>query len=275
MGAIKKITPSFARKYFRSKLDASFLYSRNNKPLVYAQNHWFEINEEPSTSTLYQNRIYEQETTTFFRNYLKKGDTVYDIGANIGYFSLEFARLVGRNGKVLAFEPHPEIFKTLDRNISRNGYKNITGYNYACGNQIGKVDLYLSTENEGNHKIVKNVNSSESVSVKVIELNTFINDDMPRIMKIDIEGAELLALQGIGDSLMKDGSIDFVIEFHPYEMSFFELTGTCLLSSLSKFGYKFRDLAIDDYPVISVDQILSKYKKETYGITNLFCSKIV
>lgn len=275
MNVLKIITPSFARKFFRKKLNDLFLYSSNKKPLVYAQSHWFEIYEEPSNSVLYQTRIYEQETTSFFRNYLNAGDTVYDIGANIGYFSLEFARQVGKTGKVIAFEPHPKIFATLDRNISRNGYNNIERYNFACGNKIGKVELYLSTENEGNHKIVSNPNSTDSVSVKVVELNDFINNDIPRIIKIDIEGAELLALQGIGDSIMQKKSIDFVLEYHPYEMSFFNLTGIGLLTYLSKFGYRFRDLAVYDHPEISIEQILSKYKKENYGITNLFCSKTV
>ena len=94
--------PSFLRKYIRRKLDSSNLHSRNNKPLIYAQNHWIEIYEKPSCSDLYNNRIYEQETTLFFRNYLKEGDTVYDIGANIGYYTLELSsnQTFGRPGQV-------------------------------------------------------------------------------------------------------------------------------------------------------------------------------
>lgn len=117
--------------------------SKSKNPLIYAQSHWIEIYEKPSCSELYKHKIYEQETTEFFRNYLNKGDTVYDVGANIGYFSLEFARLIGKTGKVFCFEPHPEIFSVLTKNINRNGYRNIRLNNVGCGDTNSKSRLYF------------------------------------------------------------------------------------------------------------------------------------
>jgi FkbM family methyltransferase len=243
--------------------------------LIYAQNHWIEIYEKPSCSDLYNNRIYEQETTLFFRNYLKKGDTVYDIGANIGYFTLEFARLIGTTGKVLCFEPHPEIFEVLTNNVRRNGYKNIRLHNVACSESNSKQRLYFSSENEGNHKIIENEKSSQSVDIQAVRLDSIITLNPPSLIKMDIEGAELLALKGIGDDFLAKSKVDFVIEYHPYEMSFFGVEGVELLDFFSHHGYKFRNLAYDNFPIISKEEILANYRKEDYGITNLFCSKLI
>ena len=243
--------------------------------MVYAQNHWIEIFESHEISPLKKDKIYEQETTLFIRNYLNKGDTVWDVGANIGYFTLEFARSVGFEGKVLSFEPHPEIFKVLQRNVSRNKYQNINLQNVACGEETTISKLYFSTENEGNHKIVENSSSNDSVDTKVVKLSTYVETHAPRLIKMDIEGAELLALKGLGADYLKNNSVDFVIEYHPYEMSFFNIEGEELLDFFIEAGYKFRNLATGSFPIIDKHSILKTYTKEERGITNLFCSKTI
>lgn len=92
---------------------------------------------------------------------------------------------------------------------------------------------------------------------------------------MDIEGAELLALQGLGQENLKQLAIDFVIEYHPYEMSFFDIEGEQVLDFFMSSGYKFRNLAFPHSPIISKQEILEKYKKEDRSITNLFCSKSI
>jgi FkbM family methyltransferase len=275
LNILKILAPSFLRNFGRRKLHSLSLRSRNNKPLVYAQNHWIEIYEQPSCSELYKRKIYEPDTTLFFRDYLKEGDIVYDVGANIGYFSLEFARLIGTTGKVLCFEPHPEIFEVLTNNVRRNGYKNIRLHNVACSESNSKQRLYFSSENEGNHKIIENEKSSQSVDIQAVRLDSIITLNPPSLIKMDIEGAELLALKGIGDDFLAKSKVDFVIEYHPYEMSFFGVEGVELLDFFSHHGYKFRNLAYDNFPIISKEEILANYRKEDYGITNLFCSKLI
>lgn len=258
-----------------SRVKRYIFYLFETAKTVYAQNHWIEIYEDPSMSLLKRDKIYEQETTVFLRNHIQKGQTVWDVGANIGYFSLEFARSVGPKGKVLSFEPHPEIFQLLQRNIIRNNYKNVRLHNQACGSSSGETKLYFSTENEGNHKIIENSNSNNFALTEVVTLSTFLNEYSPSIIKMDIEGAELLALQGLGQENLKKLAIDFVIEYHPYEMSFFNIEGKQVLDFFMSSGYKFRNLAYPDYPIISREEIFKKYKKEDRSITNLFCSKAI
>lgn len=262
-------------KNILTRLKSNFYNFLLRQNFVYAQNHFIEIFESPEISPLKKDKIYEQETTLFIRNYLNEGDTVWDVGANIGYFTLEFARSVGLGGKILSFEPHPEIFKVLQRNVIRNKYQNISLQNVACGEETSISKLYFSTENEGNHKIVDNSSSNDSVETKVVKLSTFLETYAPRLIKLDIEGAELLALKGLGADYLKNNSLDFVIEYHPYEMSFFNIEGEELLDFFIEAGYKFRNLAIGSFPIIDKHSILKAYTKEERGITNLFCSKTV
>jgi len=268
--------PNFLRKFARDfDILGKFQNFFSPHNLVNAQNHTIEIFENPNISTLKRDKIYEQETTIFVRSHLKRGQTVWDIGANIGYFSLEFVRSVGPEGKVLSFEPHPEIFQVLQRNIKRNNYKNIKLFNQACGSYPGETKLFFSTENEGNHKIIENSNSNNFAITEVVTLSTFLDEYSPSLIKIDIEGAELLALQGLGQENLQKLAIDFIIEYHPYEMSFFDIEGEQVLDFFISSGYKFRNLAFPDSPIISKKEILNKYKKEDRSLTNLFCSKAI
>lgn len=188
---------------------------------------------------------------------------------------MEFARSVGPKGKVLCFEPHPKIFQVLQRNVKRNKYKNIRLHNKACGATVEETKLFFSTENEGNHKIIENSNSNNFALTEVVTLSTFLDEYSPSLIKMDIEGAELLALEGLGQENLKQLAIDFVIEYHPYEMSFFDIEGEQVLDFFMSSGYKFRNLAFPHSPIISKQEILEKYKKEDRSITNLFCSKSI
>lgn len=272
----KLFIPNFCLRLARNyDLTGKFQNFFSPYNLVYAQNHSIEIFEDTKISPLVIDKIYEQETTLFSRKYLNPGDCVYDVGANIGYFTLEFARSVGKDGKVLSFEPHPEIFEVLKRNIKRNRYSNIITQNVACGEINESKKLYFSSENEGNHKIVESKNTKGSVEVEIVRLSNFIKKAPPRLIKMDIEGAELLALKGINKDLLLKNDIDFIIEYHPYEMSFFNIEGPELLNWFTRNGYKFRNLATHEFSKISQSEVINNYKKEHCGITNIFCSKSI
>ena len=157
------------------------------------------------------------------------------MGANIGYFTLEFARSVGFQGKVLSFEPHPEIFKVLQRNVSRNKYQNVSLQNVACGEEATFSKLYFSTENEGNHKIVENSSSNDSVKTKVVKLSTFLETHPPRLIKMDIEGAELEALSGAKETLCKFKPNLAISIYHSLE----DFTGIAPWIDKLDLGYNF------------------------------------
>ena len=81
---------------------------------------------DPQDSLLLSiNGIYEEFETELVSKEISKNDVVVDIGANIGYYTLIFAKLVGENGKVFAFEPDPSNFALLKKNVELNGFRNV------------------------------------------------------------------------------------------------------------------------------------------------------
>ena len=80
-------------------------------------------NDKVLSDSIIRDGIWEKEETEFVKSYIKRNWVVLDIGANIGYFTLIFSKLVGKNGKVFAFEPDPDNFEILKRNIVENHIK--------------------------------------------------------------------------------------------------------------------------------------------------------
>ena len=141
--------------------------------------------------------VHEPFETEIIKKEIKKGDTVLDIGANIGYYTLIFAELVGENGKVFAFEPDPTNFAILEKNVEANGYKNVVLVQKAVTNKPGKLGLYLNEDRKAAHRIYDPHNGSKSIEIESIKLDDYFKDydgEMDFI-KMDIEGAE-----GGGDS---------------------------------------------------------------------------
>src|SRR5579872_3076580 len=86
---------------------------------------------------------YEKEATLFFKKIIRPGWVIVDIGAYIGYFSIHFATLTGRSGRVLAFEPNPQNNKILRRNLTFRNIANVKVFNYALSNKEEASKIYM------------------------------------------------------------------------------------------------------------------------------------
>jgi len=166
--------------------------------------------------------VYEPLETELIKKETKEGDVVLDLGANIGYYTLIFAKLVGENGKVFAFEPDPDNFAILKKNIEINGYKNVTLIQKAVSNKAGKGKLYLSKYNKGAHAIYDKNDNSKFVEVETIRLDDYFkNNNRVDFIKMDIEGAEGLAIQGMPLVLKDNKNIKILTEFNPAALQHF------------------------------------------------------
>jgi len=134
--------------------------------------------------------IWEKDVTDLFKRIVKEGMTVVDIGANIGYYTLLAADLVGKKGRVFAFEPDPHIYSLLVKNVEANGYKNVIPVNKAVSNKVGTAELFLNPSNKDDHRLCKSYNGQEHVNVEVVTLDNFFKAYNPRVdvIKMDIEG---------------------------------------------------------------------------------------
>lgn len=99
------------------------------------------------------NRIHEEATTNLFKKIVKEGDVVIDLGANIGYFALLAAKLVGPTGKVFAFEPEPQNFSYLKKNVELNNYTNVMIEQKAVSNYNRRTKLFICPYDSGHHII--------------------------------------------------------------------------------------------------------------------------
>ena len=93
--------------------------------------------------------VWSEAETALYARCIRAGDTIVDVGANIGYFTLLFARSAGPAGRVFAFEPEPDNFRLLETNVERNGYRNVTAVRQAVSGAPGSAPLGLAPENLG------------------------------------------------------------------------------------------------------------------------------
>ncbi|MBZ5698580.1 MAG: FkbM family methyltransferase [Acidobacteriia bacterium] len=162
------------------------------------QGLWLELN--PRTGQQYLHGDVEPAIQEVLAEKLKPGMVFYDLGANIGFFSLLAARLVGATGKVISFEPDPEIVGRLRRNIAQNGFANVTVVQAGIWSASGNVNFVaadLSSPDRGVGKFVAGEDASAGTPTRCIALDDFVRGaPAPDAIKCDIEGAEVEAFRG-------------------------------------------------------------------------------
>jgi FkbM family methyltransferase len=192
------------------------------------------------------NRVYEPEVTRFLQESVRSGQTAIDLGANIGYFTLLLAQLVGPEGRVFAFEPDPANFELLERNVGANNYTNVTCFRKAVADRSGRTLLYRSASNPGDHKLVDD-GSREAVEVEVVALD----DALPELrgsvhwIKMDIQGAELAALGGMRALLDSAPELTVVTELSELTLAEFGASVAELVSLMSRFGFGVNQILAD------------------------------
>jgi FkbM family methyltransferase len=138
----------------------------------------------------------------YIKNQLYEGEVFVDIGANVGAYSLIASKLVGRTGKVIAFEPASKSFLRLTKNISMNGLTNIISERKAVLNRNAQIELYISNRQNMGMSSIFHHDSESGVTerVEAISLDEYAekkNIQRISVVKIDIEGSEMLALRGM------------------------------------------------------------------------------
>jgi len=160
---------------------------------------------------------FEPYETRLVQRLISPGDTVVDIGANIGYYTLQFARLVGNAGHVYAFEPDPRNFELLQENVWQNGYRNVTLVRAAVADRSGTARLFLNPDNRGDHRIYDGAADRQAIDVDAVALDDYFADHEGRfdLVKIDVQGAEAAVFGGMR-GILAAGRVGRVLsEFWP------------------------------------------------------------
>ena len=161
----------------------------------------------------YKENDYEMNFNKYFSNKILKNFCIYDIGANIGYYSIEYSRLVGLNGKIIAFEPSIVNYQNLLINIK--GQSNIQAVNIGLGEKKEKLFLCQGEDELGATSILSNHETNHGSWVDIIPLDEVINYyPFPNALKIDVEGFEYDVLSGAKETLRNTALKVVGVEVH-------------------------------------------------------------
>lgn len=146
-----------------------------------------------------------------WRRILRPGDAVVDGGANYGYWTLVASRLIGPRGRVFSFEANPATAARLSANVAASGCGNVHVYSFALGAAEGSAEIHAAADNPiaGHASLHRHEGWSwaDAVKVRLARMDDVAdNDRWPpiRLIKLDIEGAELSALHGMERILRRD-----------------------------------------------------------------------
>jgi len=145
----------------------------------------------------------------------KEGDTIVDAGANVGIFTIKAAKTVGAQGVVIAIEPSLDNLKFLETNIKLNDLKNTIVVRKGLWNKKGRKKLYLSYM-PGSHSLIYRENIDRFSEIEVDKLDSIVKETGIKkvdFIKMDIEGAEVEALEGARQILRND-DLKMIIELH-------------------------------------------------------------
>ena len=256
------------------KKSANFLKSQLKEDFVIVDDNKMFLDSQDSLR-LSINGIYEEMETNLVKKIVKNGDIVIDVGANIGYYTLILAKLVGDGGKVFAFEPEQDNFRLLNKNIEINSYKNVVCENMAVSSSNGKCVLYLDHQNKGSHSLVDDGASKQTVEIKTISLDEYSFNSKISLIKMDIEGHEMKALNGMKNFLEKNSNIKIITEFSPTLLSYSGVKPKSFLKELTEYGFIIHNIDKKNRTIspISIMELMKKVNTVKKNHTNLFCAK--
>ena len=152
--------------------------------------------------------VFETDEAEYSRlgQWVKPGDWVLDVGANVGHYSSKLSQLVGRNGRVFSFEPVPHTFELLAANMTCCPVNNVTLLNVAASDEMGTVGMSIPSFATGlqNYYMASVTSDSPSLLVVAIPIDSLRFPSRITLAKVDVEGHELSALKGMENLLKRD-----------------------------------------------------------------------
>jgi FkbM family methyltransferase len=190
---------------------------------------------------------YECQKQRALQRELQDGDVVYDIGANVGFYSLLASVLVGDSGHVYSFEPVPGNLQELRRHLEINHVRNCTVIGAAVNSADGEAIFDPSGD-----RCTGRLAATGSLRVRTVALDSLVSRKEippPNLMKIDIEGAELECLRGAAAMIQKSRPVVFLATHGPENH-------TACIKLLAKWNY--RVTSLDGSPSESSDELIAR-----------------
>jgi len=274
LGLAKMPLAMSAYEYFYSKLAPEGVVLVD----VRGQKMYVNAADEPLGRSLITTGGYEKTETEIFRSLLRPGMTVVDIGANVGYYTLIAASVVGASGKVYAFEPEPSNYELLTRNIAANGHKNVLPSPEAVSDRVGSMKLYIDSQNFGNRSFSQRniVHDGGAVDVNTTTLDSLCLSgkiaNQIDVMKIDAQGAEGFIVEG-ATRVLQDQRPKILLEFEPGMLKNNGTEPLELIEKLKNYGYnvKLIDIELNGLRAMQTHDLMDECQKN--GYVDLFLEK--
>jgi len=264
------------KRYHTLRNFGKFMRSRLKDEFVEVNGHKMYLDNLDSLR-LFSEGVFEEYETEIVKKIIKEGDVVVDIGANIGYYTLLFAKLVGKSGKVFAFEPEPTNFNLLKKNCEVNGYKNIQLIKKAVSDNTEKTKLFLNEFNKGAHTLGHSTEFKEFIEIESIKLDDYFENFKGEInfMKMDIEGAEIKAVKGMPLLLKKMKNIKIMTEFNPKLIKNCRFEPEDYVELLKEFEFNIYqlDAKMKKNTLVNANELTKKFPSDKDWYTNLLCLK--
>lgn len=148
------------------------------------------------------------------KKHIKPGDTILDIGANIGFYATILSDIVGEKGKIHCFEPDTTNFNHLKKTTS--SYKNIIINNKAVGPKTEKLKIYTSKELNVDHRTYKPEEYDKEIEIDAVSIDDYLKGEKVAFIKMDIQGFEMEAIKGMKETLKSNPKVKIISEFWPY-----------------------------------------------------------
>ena len=193
--------------------------------------------------------FYEPEVAGLMLNVLKSGDVFVDVGANCGFFTSLAGTLVGPSGRVLAIEPAATCVTRMRGNLDRNRLTNVSIVDRVATAQSGAATLYLNSDNSGGNALwdpgewpgnAKSRANPMPISVTATTIDAELKQhalSIPKLIKIDTEGAEQRVLEGAMDILTNCKVPFVVVELHEFALAKLGCTQRSLRDLMESLGY--------------------------------------
>ncbi|MBE0429206.1 MAG: FkbM family methyltransferase [Thermoleophilia bacterium] len=189
-------------------------------------------------------KISDRKWIARIRETVRPGMTVLDIGANIGYYTMLFSSLVGKDGRVHAFEPEPLNFRHLES--LAGSLPNVRLHPVAVAENTKKAYLYLSEEMNVDHQTYDIGEGRPRMEIDCVSIDEYLRGEAVDFIKMDIQGYEYYALRGMRDIIAKSGRVTLMGELWTYGTKRAGVDPSEYLRLLDELGFKLEFL--DDPP---------------------------
>jgi FkbM family methyltransferase len=192
---------------------------------------------------------YEPYETALLMRLARPGSIVIDVGANVGYHTVQFARAVGPAGKVYALEPDPDNLRLLRHNVRVNAFAHVEVVPRAASDETGALRLFRSDENHGDHRVYDSGDDRFAIDIEAVAIDDLFepdDSDLPggarrderpvSLVKIDVQGAEPRALRGMRRLLAAHPEAWVAAELWPAGLARAGSSADALLEQLRSLG---------------------------------------